>query len=58
MYAIFQEHKKQKKDKKIRYIYEHNEFSNQYHSSKIGRNEPCPCGSNLKYKRCCLSKNI
>jgi hypothetical protein len=22
-------------------------------SSKIGRNEPCPCGSNLKYKRCC-----
>jgi hypothetical protein len=22
-------------------------------SEKIGRNEPCPCGSNLKYKRCC-----
>ncbi len=22
--------------------------------SKIGRNEPCPCGSGLKYKRCCL----
>ncbi|MBL8294251.1 MAG: SEC-C domain-containing protein [Bryobacterales bacterium] len=22
-------------------------------SVKIGRNEPCPCGSNLKYKRCC-----
>jgi hypothetical protein len=21
--------------------------------SKIGRNEPCPCGSGLKYKRCC-----
>jgi len=20
---------------------------------KIGRNDPCPCGSNLKYKRCC-----
>jgi preprotein translocase subunit SecA len=20
---------------------------------KIGRNEPCPCGSGLKYKRCC-----
>ncbi len=20
---------------------------------KIGRNEPCPCGSNKKYKRCC-----
>lgn len=22
---------------------------------KIGRNEPCPCGSGRKYKRCCLS---
>ncbi len=22
-----------------------------------GRNEPCPCGSNKKYKRCCLSKD-
>src|SRR5216684_916348 len=23
--------------------------------SKIGRNEPCPCGSRKKYKRCCGS---
>lgn len=23
---------------------------------KIGRNEPCPCGSGLKYKKCCLQK--
>jgi AcrR family transcriptional regulator len=23
---------------------------------KIGRNEPCPCGSGQKYKRCCLGK--
>jgi len=22
-------------------------------AAKIGRNEPCPCGSGLKYKRCC-----
>jgi tetratricopeptide (TPR) repeat protein len=22
--------------------------------SKIGRNDPCPCGSGQKYKRCCL----
>ena len=22
--------------------------------AKTGRNEPCPCGSGLKYKRCCL----
>jgi uncharacterized protein len=25
--------------------------------SKIGRNEPCPCGSGLKYKKCCLDKH-
>ena len=24
------------------------------HSEKIGRNDPCPCGSGLKYKRCCM----
>jgi methionyl aminopeptidase len=23
---------------------------------KVGRNDPCPCGSGLKYKKCCLSK--
>lgn len=23
-------------------------------ASKVGRNEPCPCGSGEKYKRCCL----
>lgn len=23
---------------------------------KIGRNDPCPCGSGKKYKACCLSK--
>ena len=24
---------------------------------KIGRNDPCPCGSGLKYKKCCLDKH-
>ena len=23
---------------------------------KIGRNEPCPCGSEKKYKKCCIGK--
>jgi len=23
----------------------------------IGRNEPCHCGSGLKYKKCCLAKD-
>ncbi|WP_369291525.1 SEC-C metal-binding domain-containing protein [Sphingobium sp. DC-2] len=21
---------------------------------KVGRNEPCPCGSGLKFKKCCI----
>lgn len=25
---------------------------------KIGRNDKCPCGSGLKYKKCCLIKDI
>jgi len=28
-----------------------------YHrEDKVGRNEPCPCGSGKKYKKCCLAK--
>jgi len=26
------------------------------HRVKVGRNDPCPCGSGLKYKKCCLRK--
>jgi tetratricopeptide (TPR) repeat protein len=25
--------------------------------AKIGRNDPCPCGSGKKYKQCCLAKH-
>ena len=25
--------------------------------AKTGRNDPCPCGSGQKYKRCCLSRD-
>jgi methionyl aminopeptidase len=25
---------------------------------KLGRNDPCPCGSGLKYKKCCLGKEV
>jgi methionyl aminopeptidase len=26
-------------------------------TDKVGRNAPCPCGSGLKYKKCCLGKS-
>lgn len=25
---------------------------------RVGRNDPCPCGSGLKYKKCCLGKDF
>lgn len=31
-------------------------FRGKTRRKKIGRNEPCPCGSGLKYKKCCLGK--
>jgi len=24
--------------------------------ARVGRNEPCPCGSGKKFKKCCLRK--
>jgi len=26
-------------------------------AAKVGRNDPCPCGSGLKYKKCCYGKD-
>ncbi len=26
-------------------------------TEKIGRNDPCPCGSGKKYKKCCMGKD-
>ena len=28
-----------------------------YRKKKVGRNDPCPCGSGKKYKHCCLNRN-
>ena len=27
-------------------------------AQKVGRNDPCPCGSGKKYKKCCLGKDL
>ena len=27
-------------------------------TEKVGRNDPCPCGSGLKYKKCCLGRSM
>ncbi len=32
------------------------EKKKQRHATKTGRNDPCPCGSEKKFKKCCLNK--
>jgi len=54
-----------KEDDKIRLLHERSKFVKQngmwlYDSgvifnTQIGRNEPCPCGSKRKYKKCCMN---
>lgn len=29
-------------------------FATQHTQAKVGRNDPCPCGSGNKYKKCCM----
>lgn len=39
------------------HFYEQREKPNQpivHDMPKAGRNDPCPCGSGKKYKKCCL----
>lgn len=38
------------KQKTIEVEYKH---SKTVHVTKVGRNDPCPCGSGKKYKKCC-----
>lgn len=27
-----------------------------FHRTSIGRNTPCPCGSGIKFKKCCIDR--
>jgi hypothetical protein len=49
----------QKRHKKLKAIYanckkKHYAPKQELQASKVGRNDPCPCGSGKKYKKCCL----
>ncbi len=37
---------------------EHRQETVRRESPKIGRNDPCPCGSGKKYKNCCMKKDM
>lgn len=36
---------------------ENNTYTRNDGEAKVGRNDPCPCGSGKKYKKCC-GKNV
>ena len=48
---IFDEAKRQE-------LYKEEKASHTYRKTiKVGRNDPCPCGSGRKYKACCMKKD-
>ncbi|MCI5157176.1 MAG: DUF1186 domain-containing protein, partial [Candidatus Electrothrix sp. AUS1_2] len=47
---------KEKRSKPRPQLWEFKPPVQQTPAKKIGRNEPCPCGSGKKYKKCCLNK--
>ncbi len=53
----FEENKKRKKKMKYKredvFGEENNEKQTPVRVKKVGRNDPCPCGSGKKYKKCC-----
>ena len=49
---------KKAKGKKLKPIFldSDNPFGLPIRSVKVGRNDPCTCGSGKKYKKCCIMK--
>lgn len=46
-------HKESKEQLSLNMKKGNSNYSNQAISQKVGRNEPCPCGSGKKFKKCC-----
>ena len=42
----------------IRWLRKHEAPQETASKAKVGRNDPCPCGSGKKYKKCCLGKEV
>ena len=49
----------QEEKEKLEYSYNHTDLEvdhpHQRKDQKIGRNDPCHCGSGRKYKKCCMN---
>ena len=52
------ENTKAKFEEKLKELYREAKKANTIvKGPKIGRNDPCPCGSGKKYKKCCGKKH-
>lgn len=45
-------------DKKHMVQMNHGPSRHQRRKMRVGRNDPCPCGSGKKFKKCCLFKAV
>jgi len=52
-----QKREKEKRVKEIEKELAKEEQNKKKKPKKVGRNDPCPCGSGKKYKKCCLKKD-
>jgi len=52
-----QKREQEKRVKEIEKELAKEEQSKKKKPKKVGRNDPCPCGSGKKYKKCCLKKD-
>ncbi len=56
LHLIYSEEKDEDEEEIDDYTFEPDVKEIKPKKKKIGRNEPCPCGSGKKYKKCCMGK--
>lgn len=54
--SFYKDFPDERKKKVVRYIPVENRTK--FSRPAVGRNEPCPCGSGKKFKKCCMGKRI
>ncbi|MBP7091027.1 MAG: SEC-C domain-containing protein [Syntrophorhabdaceae bacterium] len=53
LYAVQPAREELTRDEPVMFFNKTDEALSMQKDKKIGRNDPCPCGSGKKYKKCC-----
>ncbi len=58
--AEFEQKKKTLSEEELKYFQKMklSPTAKQLVSHRVGRNDPCPCGSDRKFKKCCMGKKL